>query len=182
MGLPFSVVNRLEADPRTYLNQARTGCPCDLAVISRRKGRLRCVEADHVERVGGISAELQTKATFKAEVAGDTQIDVAVTRRPQGVARCIAVGAARANPGGRAAGSAGGAVGCEGSGIEPSLGSREATSVNTEERIYTRYKVRSVVVVGIKVLIGARSNGEWRTAVEAGNGRDRIAVKQFAEE
>jgi len=174
--------NRLEADPRTDLNETGAGSPCDLAVIPRGQGCSWCVEADKIERVGGISAELQTDSTFEAEVARDSQIDVAVTRRPQGIAWCIAVGTARANPGSCAAGSAGGTVGCEGSGIEPSLRSREAVSVNTEERVYTRYSVRPVVVVAVKVFIGACGNGERRTAVEAGDGRDRITVKQLAEE
>ena len=164
--------NRLEADPRTDLNETRAGSPCDLAVIPRGQGCSWWVEADKIERVGGISAELQTNSTFEAEVARDSQIDVAVTRRPQGIAWCIAVGAARANPSSCAAGSASGAVGCEGSGIEPSLRSREAASVNTEERVYTWYHVGPVVVVGIEVLVGARGNGKGRTAVEAANGGD----------
>lgn len=79
--------DRLEADTRTKLDQTRTLSRRDLAVIPRGQICRWRHEADHVERVSGIGAELQADSTFKAEVARDPQIDVPVTWRSQVVAR-----------------------------------------------------------------------------------------------
>ncbi len=87
----------LEADPRPHLDQTWTGRRRDLAIIRRGQSSRWCVEADHVERVRGVSSKLQTNSTLKAEVSGDPQIDVPVTWRSQEVARRIPIGSSWTN-------------------------------------------------------------------------------------
>ena len=63
---------------------------CGLQVRRRR------IQADQIEGIGSLAAELK-RESFEMEVSEHSQVYIPVSGRAQIVARCVAVGSARAN-------------------------------------------------------------------------------------
>src|SRR5271168_5130200 len=118
----------LERKPRAQLDKTRTGGGSNFAVQRRRQAGCWRVQADQVECIGCLTADLQREPAFKANIAIQPQIDIAVTRRTQIVAGSVAVRSARSD----AAGDAG-SIRDEGRCIEPFGCSSRAASVRIEE-------------------------------------------------
>src|ERR1700758_4787745 len=95
----------LEAEPRANLNETSAGCGSDLAEGCRRWRRpnsarrstcaRRCVQANHVECIGRLAAELEDHPLTDPDVLEDTEVDIAVPRGTQIVTRRITVSTAR---------------------------------------------------------------------------------------
>ena len=147
-----------------------------MAIQSGLQVGRRCVQADQVEGIGGLAAELE-RESFETEVAEHPQVDIAISRRAQIVARRVAVGSARSDAACHAR-----AVLSKSCRIEPRFRRDRPGSVRIEECAHSRNQVRAICVSAVEVVIGAAHDRERRSALKGDDGRDRPAIEDLPHE